>query len=569
MLNKLAKKFITALILAIVVLSLSGCRESMVIQEIIYDQASEDIDFQNDLKIAKSDENSQNEDENMPTKKNKENKEKNKEEHQASKKGDKDNNGSASNTTYNKNSKNNDKNNTNGTKTGNNGESSTPSDDNTTAGPSDNPNDRQIYDGNGNIVDLPEEVNSVVVTGSAASIVQMLGGKSIISGSSSSFTSNALARQVFEAEDIGNTKTLWDGDGSSVMSSSNFENLLKMKPDVCVTISGQNSFSSSQLSTLKSKNIAVVTLPALTSSDNIQTAVNVVGDMIGDRSGEEGGVNAKELATDYEKYCNNLISEVKQKTGLFTWNNIDFNTGEKTANNTASDGQYTLYISQWSESAYKITNSSGTTLFKDNTGVAVAPKGYSDSPLSYYLSVAGVCNNGARFVRNQKSQYAVSPFNRNVFKHSTGEFEFYGDSNESFVRAWNGGSIDVGLGESKFKSIIVDSQTIKNKIQSSDSWKYYGKATVNNVTDYGFVADDGSMVTSYIRGDYNIYVNPYGVESWTDGSVESVLETIWTAWKFHGAYTESDVKNELKEFYSKFYRYDLSDSQAESILAGK
>lgn len=569
MLNKLAKKFITALILAIVVLSLSGCRESMVIQEIIYDQASEDIDFQNDLKIAKSDENSQNEDENMPTKKNKENKEKNKEEHQASKKGDKDNNGSASNTTYNKNSKNNDKNNTNGTKTGNNGESSTPSDDNTTAGPSDNPNDRQIYDGNGNIVDLPEEVNSVVVTGSAASIVQMLGGKSIISGSSSSFTSNALARQVFEAEDIGNTKTLWDGDGSSVMSSSNFENLLKMKPDVCVTISGQNSFSSSQLSTLKSKNIAVVTLPALTSSDNIQTAVNVVGDMIGDRSGEEGGVNAKELATDYEKYCNNLISEVKQKTGLFTWNNIDFNTGEKTANNTASDGQYTLYISQWSESAYKITNSSGTTLFKDNTGVAVAPKGYSDSPLSYYLSVAGVCNNGARFVRNQKSQYAVSPFNRNVFKHSTGEFEFYGDSNESFVRAWNGGSIDVGLGESKFKSIIVDSQTIKNKIQSSDSWKYYGKATVNNVTDYGFVADDGSMITSYIRGDYNIYVNPYGVESWTDGSVESVLETIWTAWKFHGAYTESDVKNELKEFYSKFYRYDLSDSQAESILAGK
>ena len=569
MLNKLAKKFITALILAIVVLSLSGCRESMVIQEIIYDQASEDIDFQNDLKIAKSDENSQNEDENMPTKNNKENKEKNKEEHQASKKGDKDNNGSASNTTYNKNSKNNDKNNTNGTKTGNNGESSTPSDDNTTAGPSDNPNDRQIYDGNGNIVDLPEEVNSVVVTGSAASIVQMLGGKSIISGSSSSFTSNALARQVFEAEDIGNTKTLWDGDGSSVMSSSNFENLLKMKPDVCVTISGQNSFSSSQLSTLKSKNIAVVTLPALTSSDNIQTAVNVVGDMIGDRSGEEGGVNAKELATDYEKYCNNLISEVKQKTGLFTWNNIDFNTGEKTANNTASDGQYTLYISQWSESAYKITNSSGTTLFKDNTGVAVAPKGYSDSPLSYYLSVAGVCNNGARFVRNQKSQYAVSPFNRNVFKHSTGEFEFYGDSNESFVRAWNGGSIDVGLGESKFKSIIVDSQTIKNKIQSSDSWKYYGKATVNNVTDYGFVADDGSMITSYIRGDYNIYVNPYGVESWTDGSVESVLETIWTAWKFHGAYTESDVKNELKEFYSKFYRYDLSDSQAESILAGK
>ena len=424
------------------------------------------------------------------------------------------------------------------------------------------------------MIDLPEEVNSVIVTGDAAPMVQMLGGKGIVAGSSASFTNNSLAREIFAAEDIDKTETLWSDDGSSVMSSESFNKMLKMEPDVCVNISGQNSFSGSQLNTLKSKKISVVTLPSLNTSDNIQSAVAILGEMIGDRSGQDGGINAKELASDYEKYCKDLISAVKGKTGLFTWNNIDFNNdvtanGTKTARSTASSGQYTLYISQWSNSAYKITSNSGATLFKDSSGVAVAPQGYSNSPLSYYLSVAGVCNNGARFTRTAKSEYAVVPFNRNVFHHSTGEYSFYGDPLESFVRAWNGSSIDVGLGESKFKALVVNSSATKSKIQSSDSWKLYGKVTSNNITDNGFLVDGGGMVTSYIRGKYDIYVNPYGVESWAEGSIESVLETKWAAWRFHGAYSESDVKSEIKKFYSKFYRYNLSDSQVNSILAGK
>lgn len=552
---------------------LSGCRESLVIQEIIYDQASKDIDFQNELKIAENNEDSQNEDENLPQKKSEKADKKAEEKHQASKKGDKKNDGEASDTKHNPDAKNNEDNDSEGSKAGKNGEKDQASDDNSTAGASDNPNDRQIYDGNGNVIDLPEKVNSVVVSGDAAPIIQMLGGKSIISGSSASFTGSSLAKEVFKSEDLDKAKTLWDGDGSSAMSSSDFNELIKMDPDVCVVVSGQNSFTDSQLSTLKKKGIACVTLPPLNTSYNIQDAVTVAGDMIGDRSGEKGGVNAKDLASEYVSYCKKLVSEVKGKTGLFTWNNIDFNNdasvnGTKKTKSTASNGQYTLYISQWENASYTITNNSGSSLYSDS-GVAVAPQGYSNSPLSYFLSVAGVCNNGARFTRNARSEYAIVPFNRNVFHHNTtGGHSFYGDTNENFVRV-KSGTIDIGLGENKFKSIIVDSASTKNKIQSSKSWKTYGRVTSNNVTDYGFLADDGSMVTTYIRDSYNVYVNPCGVGSWTSGSAESVLETKWAAWKFHSAYSESQVKEEIKKFYSKFYRYNLSDSQVNSILSGK
>lgn len=560
-------RIIMLLLILVCTVLLSGCRESTVIQEIIYDQAAEDIDFRNEMKVVKNIEDSPIKDKTLLVKKNDKTDKETKEKHQASKKGDEKNDGEATKTKYNQDATNNQENDSNGSKSDENGESEQPAKDDSEAGPSENPNDRQVYDSNGNMIDLPEDVNSVVVTGAAAPIVQMLGGEGIISGTSSSFTGNQLALQVFSGE-IGETETLWDGDGSSVMSSANFSKLLQMKPDVCMTVSGQSSFSTSQMQTLQEKKIAVVTLPSMTSYNNIKDAVGIVGEVIGDRSGEDGGVNGSKLASDYVDYCDDLIAEVKGKTGLFTWNNIDFNTGSKNAKNTASDGQYTLYVSEWESSVYKIANSSGTKLYEDS-GVAVAPQGYSNSPLSYFLSVAGVCNNGARFVQDTRSEYAVVPLNRNVFKHTTsGSHSFYSDKNESFARV-KSSSLDVGLGEEQFKAIIVGSSTAKNKIENSKTWKSQGKVTANNVTDYGFLGSDGSLITSYVRGDYDVYVNPCGVGSWTDGSAESVLETVWAAWKFHGDYSESQVKSKIKEFYSKFYRYDLSDSQINSILSGK
>ena len=86
---------VTVLMFLSAVFFMTGCRESMVIQQIIYDQASEDIDFQNELKTAQSNDDSQNEDEDMPEEKTDKSDKKSEEKHVASQLGKTKNNGSA------------------------------------------------------------------------------------------------------------------------------------------------------------------------------------------------------------------------------------------------------------------------------------------------------------------------------------------------------------------------------------------------------------------------------------------------------------------------------------------
>lgn len=102
-------------------------------------------------------------------------------------------------------------------------------------------------------------------------------------------------------------------------------------------------------------------------------------------------------------------------------------------------------------------------------------------------------------------------------------------------------------------------------------WKNYGKVTSKSgiISDYGFLDEDGNIVKTTIVGDYRIYVNPSGAASWTNGSVESIIEPIWLAWKFHNAYTEEEVRETVRTFYRKFYRYELSEEQIDRILNEK
>lgn len=570
MLNRTAKNLIITLIIAMTVFSFSGCRESMVIQEILYNQMAEEMDENNQTIVAQNDPDSNEEDEELTRKKISDSQKKSDKEKTAASKGNKKNDGEASKAVSDNDadSKDNSGSGKANDKDGD-GESGRGSN---SAGASENPNDRQITDSDGNIIDVPEDVNSVVVAGSAAGIVQMLGGKDILAGTSSSFMNNSMAQSVFGGEGVSEAETLWDGDGSSPMADSQFSKLLSMKPDVCVGISGETNFSDSQIAKLKEKKIAYVTLPRLNTADNIRDAVKTTGELLGDRSGS-GGVNAKALADEYESYCDQLVSEVTAKTGRFTWNNIDFNNdynlhGEKTVSGTSQNGKYTLLLSSWDGSADFKLSQDGKVLF-DIGGVAVAPQGYSNSPVSYYMSVAGVCNNGARFIRSDSDVYGAIPLNINTAQGSiTGSsLQLYPIRTESFTRAWNNGGIDVSLGERQFPAIVVDSSSTKNAIQSSEIWQKSERVTQGYDTDFGYIRE-GRLIRSYVRGDYEIYVNPSGVMSWTDGSVESVLESVWTAWKFHGKYTESEVKSEIREFYKKFYRYDLSDSELNSILYG-
>ena len=63
-----------------------------------------------------------------------------------------------------------------------------------------------------------------------------------------------------------------------------------------------------------------------------------------------------------------------------------------------------------------------------------------------------------------------------------------------------------------------------------------------------------------------VYTNPEGVMYW-DYSSEGVLLLEYLAKLFHpDKFADLDMKKEIKEYYSKFYHYSLTDDEAERIL---
>lgn len=135
----------------------------------------------------------------------------------------------------------------------------------------------------------------------------------------------------------------------------------------------------------------------------------------------------------------------------------------------------------------------------------------------------------------------------------------------------NESTLTEGLGSSSYPAIIAVSSEVKNAIQQSKAnngmWKVYDFDENNRFRCFEDV--DGAYIWSVISGDYDIYVNPSGLGDWIGGSAESVLETVWIGNMFHDkAFTDEELNNYLRQFYSSFYRCDLTDSQIGRILAG-
>ncbi len=131
------------------------------------------------------------------------------------------------------------------------------------------------------------------------------------------------------------------------------------------------------------------------------------------------------------------------------------------------------------------------------------------------------------------------------------------------------------IGSERFKYIIAADQEIKENIESSKN----NSTGLYAIRPYGI---DLGVPGPYTTGsdflnqfknyysttfqEYEIKVNPYGCGSWLDGSVESVLESVWISDLYYDTY---DVNKKIEDFYKTFYRHSLSSSQLSDILDGE
>jgi iron complex transport system substrate-binding protein len=81
-------------------------------------------------------------------------------------------------------------------------------------------------------------------------------------------------------------------------------------------------------------------------------------------------------------------------------------------------------------------------------------------------------------------------------------------------------------------------------------------------------APEWSTVKAVKNG--RIYTNPVGTFLWARYSCEEALQVLWVAKLLHpDKFEDIDIVEEVRKFYKTFYDFDLSQANAERILAGR
>ncbi len=121
--------------------------------------------------------------------------------------------------------------------------------------------------------------------------------------------------------------------------------------------------------------------------------------------------------------------------------------------------------------------------------------------------------------------------------------------NEEQLLTWNPDIIiidhapDLPDPSSSATSNTPDAKTIKNQILTNPAFQ--GINAVKNK---------------------KVYICPMGAFFW-DAGQQGILQLEWMAQLFHPElFPDLDMEKELKEFYSKFFRYDLSDEEVDLIM---
>lgn len=417
-----------------------------------------------------------------------------------------------------------------------------------------------VTDGGGKKVRIPKNVKTVTAVGPAAVMVEMLGGDGRLAGSSADFTGSSLAQTVFGSKEMSSVQKWWSADGKSHISASNFQKLLKKKPDVCFEISGEDTFTSSQVKQLEKAGIAYMALPALDSKEHLEEAVTIVGTTLRRSSGVK---SAKARAQEYTDWVEKTVRETSGKSN-----------GEK----------YSLYIAKYdSDISYTLKNTNNDLPAAANLtggshgkGVAIAWSKSKPELVSTFMKAGGVTNESSRYSRYaQTDGLYVSPmFHQFDPVFSSDAYTYYGGNNiaisaDLFVTH----RISDGyyyLGSKEFPGIIVADSSIKRKIEHNWFWKYHGGARVEGEADWatGYKSASGNLYYGSVISDYSIYVNPSGLGDWAEGSVESPLEAYWVSNRFSDGSTFSDAEviSKTRAFYKKFFGVSLSDTQIRDIL---
>lgn len=90
--------------------------------------------------------------------------------------------------------------------------------------------------------------------------------------------------------------------------------------------------------------------------------------------------------------------------------------------------------------------------------------------------------------------------------------------------------------------------------------------TINRQIQQQFTSDPQFAALAAVR-NHRVYACPTGVFAWCASSAESALQPLWLAKTLHpDLFPTLNLATEVKNFYARFYAYQLSDQQVSAIL---
>lgn len=410
--------------------------------------------------------------------------------------------------------------------------------------PGDETSLRQVVDASGRLVELPENVETVTAVRWAAQMTEVLGGSGRLLAADSEFLSSPLAAAAFS--DLGGVQCLWYGSGSSGITDDNFAALLALEPDVCFTISGEYSFSSAQLQQLEEAGIACVVLPALKSQETLRQAVELVAQVLG--GNRDTGESAADIAGAYVSWMNDVAGRA----------------GDKVSADCTS-----LYIADWDSGAAYTLNYTKGVIEAEGSGLAMAYSPKRAQLVSTFLKAAGVVNESTRIMSTHRDAdyvYVAPMFHqfdpavsgtRAAFYSGAGE---YGSAFDLFVSRMISDTVYYQLGSAQYPAVIAANAQVKANLEGNWFWQYH-ESDAN-----GYVNISGESFYCGIVGQYRVLVNPQGMCSWAEGSLESPLEALWATYAFGGDLTLEEVKEETAGFYQRFFGLALTEKHLEEIF---
>ncbi len=412
---------------------------------------------------------------------------------------------------------------------------------------------------------------TVIATGEAAILTQMLDADALYATDQATYDAMAA---YFPADELAGVEILWSGDSTGSVDTEKLDTLIAAGDTPTACLMDSTALNADDVPALSDRGISCTAL-TFDSYDSILSAVSTAASVIGTDE-------AAQMKAEYSSFC----SEIEEMVGEY------------------ESEKYTVFICEWDSNAQISITTVRTGTWKSRKGLAVTSK-LSDSPVDEMWKLAGVYNTfsdkGIR--RSEGSDGSTSSVD------ATSTYDEYLYVNQIMLASSGlsmknckydiDGRITINhtvtlykLGTDDYPAIVTASQSIRdsweedknysNDTQDGGMYTPYIEDYVGIITDmrklylqYGDVShltmvnkgiDDGNFC--YIMEDYEEYVNPDGLGDWMDGSAESILEAPWIAWKIQGTCTEEQVRAEIKEFYETFYRCSLTDAQVDAILAG-